>query len=104
MDYCAVAEIIEDIDNSYSDRAACEAKTILRGDWTVLSLTTPLELGGRRYNTPGLGITNQGFDGCIKDLQHNGIVSVDRSGTGTQLIDSMLLSPEYSKKIITKPD
>ncbi len=76
VDYCEVAEIVEDILSTSQDRSACEVSGTIPGYHFVLRVSTPLELGGRRYSTstypPGLQQT--GFDGCIRNVRHNGWV------------------------------
>ena len=76
VDYCKVAEIIENINSTYEDRSACEVDMQTASDYFLLNVNTPLQLGGRRTN-PNYppDITLEGFNGCIKNLRHNGKVS-----------------------------
>ena len=79
VDYCKSAQVTEDPQNSAADRRPCEAKADIPGYpyHRHLNVYTPLELGGRSKpdaNYPR-GLSNVGFDGCIKNVRHNSIVS-----------------------------
>ena len=76
VDHCEASEITEDIAASVEDRSACEAREEVPGERFILSVSTPLQLGGRArpsVNYPA-GLTAQGFNGCIRNLRHNGQV------------------------------
>lgn len=79
VDECENAKIIENENDqtSYEDRRACEATSETPGDDIYLSVTTPLQLGGRTVvNIPfPTNVPQDGFNGCIKNLIHNGKAS-----------------------------
>jgi len=78
VDGCDVANIDETdtTQTSQEDRRACEAVSETPGDGHYLSISTPLQLGGRS-NSDILypqNVIQHGFTGCIKNLVHNGQV------------------------------
>ncbi len=67
---------------SLEDRSPCEAEVEIPGERNLLSVFTPLQLGGRsnsRVNYPAR-LTAPGFNGCIRNLRHNGEVRCVREG------------------------
>lgn len=82
VDGCDVAGIAESdtAQTSTEDRRACEAVSETPGDGRYLSISTPLQLGGRS-NTDikhPPNVAHDGFTGCIKNLVHNGQVFYSR--------------------------
>ena len=75
VDHCEASDVTEDINMSYEDRSACEAAEEVTGEQFILNVVTPLQLGGRakQVNYPA-GLTPSGFNGCIRNLRHNGQV------------------------------
>jgi len=78
VDSCEVAGIVESDteQTSMEDRRACEAVSETPGEGRYLSISTPLQLGGRSNAdiTYPPNIARDGFSGCIKNLIHNGQV------------------------------
>jgi len=79
VDRCrsAVIDESETDQTSSQDRRPCEVVSHTPGHSTLLNINAPLQLGGRsnhKVKYPD-GVTRQGFDGCIKNLYHNGQVS-----------------------------
>ena len=75
VDHCSVAAVAENIDNSTEDRTACARTGMVMGDNLFFNVRTPLEIGGR--SMPGVNYPDNlpsGFNGCIKNLMHNGLV------------------------------
>lgn len=79
VDECENSKIVENENDqtSYEDRRACEAASETPGDDSYLSLTSPLQIGGRIVvNIPfPANVPQEGFNGCIKNLIHNGKAS-----------------------------
>jgi len=79
VDGCDVAGIEEDdtAQTSAEDRRACEADSETPGEGRYLSVSAPLQLGGRSNNkiTYPQNVARDGFNGCIKNLVHNGQVT-----------------------------
>ena len=80
VDRCNSAVIVksETEQTSSQDRRACEVISQTPGHSTLVSVNAPLQLGGRsnlKVKHPD-GVVRDGFDGCIKNLYHNG--QVDR--------------------------
>lgn len=78
VDRCDVASI-EETDASQTsteDRRACEAVSQTPGKGRYLSISTPLQIGGRSNSkiTYPQNVARDGFYGCIKNLVHNGQV------------------------------
>ncbi len=78
VDMCKVAEITEDFLTSTEDRTACEAKGTVPGNRFVMRVNTPLQLGGRKNTNTNYprAFSSTPFDGCIRDLRHNGVVLI----------------------------
>lgn len=77
VDHCSVAHVEENIDSSTEDRTPCARSGMMMGDMFLFNMHTPLELGGRSQvgvNYP-TGLTETPFNGCIKNLMYNGMVS-----------------------------
>ena len=76
VDHCDTAMVTENINTSFSDRSSCEAFGTAPGDDYILNVNAPVQLGGRgdSYNYPS-GLTRQSYNGCMKNLWHNGMVS-----------------------------
>ncbi len=78
VDDCRAATVEEnEYDQSLSeDRAPCEIQRLTPGENKYINVNTPLQLGGR--SNPDIPfpseVTTQGFDGCIKNLIHDGLV------------------------------
>jgi len=75
VDHCSSAVLDETIERSVEDRSGCDFKAVVPGEKFLLA-PMPVQLGGRvsapaRYPS---GLTDSGFDGCIKNLIHNGEV------------------------------
>ena len=75
VDHCEASEILEDINMSIEDRSACEVTKTIEGEQFILNVFTPLQLGGRakQVNYPAQ-LSTPGFNGCIRNLRHNGEV------------------------------
>ena len=78
VDFCKSAYMYENENDgdSIEDRLPCEAKTRTPGDNKFINVNTPLQLGGRSspFVSYPLDVMVQGFDGCVKNLIHNGEV------------------------------
>jgi len=78
VDGCNVAGIVESdsAQTSTEDRRACEAVSETPGEGRYLSISTPLQLGGRSNDDIAYpqNVAQDGFNGCIKNLIHNGQV------------------------------
>ena len=78
VDDCKSATIEEDeYDQTFDeDRAACEIERTTPGENIFINVNTPLQLGGR--SNPNVefpvDVRDVGFDGCIKNLIHDGEV------------------------------
>lgn len=83
IDGCNSAAIAESdtAQTSTEDRRACEAVSETPGEGRYLSISTPLQLGGRSDNHISYppNVARRGFNGCIKNLVHNGQVCYSRS-------------------------
>lgn len=75
VDHCAASQITEDINMSVEDRRACEVTMVTPGELFILNVVTPMQLGGRQtqVNYPA-GLSSSGFDGCVRNVRHNGEV------------------------------
>jgi len=80
VDGCDVASIEESdtTQTSTEDRRACEAVSETPGRARYLSISSPLQLGGRSHSKISYpqNVIRSGFNGCIKNLVHNGQVCV----------------------------
>jgi len=58
------------------DKRACEARGETPGDKVLININAPLQLGGRSNLKIGYpqNVLKNGFNGCIKNLIHNGEV------------------------------
>jgi len=78
VDGCETAAIAESdtAQTSTEDRRACEAVSETPGNGRYLSINTPLQLGGRsnKQITYPPNVARHCFNGCIKNLEHNGQV------------------------------
>jgi len=79
VDRCESAVIVESEteQTSSQDRRSCEVISQTPGHSTLVSVNAPLQLGGRSHvkvKYPD-DVVPDGFDGCIKNLYHNGQVS-----------------------------
>lgn len=72
VDYCRAVKAEQDVQ---ADTRPCRVTGRTPGENTFLNVNTLLQLGGR-YSTPAYpqGITTKGFNGCIRNLVHNGKV------------------------------
>ncbi|KAL8590527.1 hypothetical protein ACOMHN_010963 [Nucella lapillus] len=70
VDYCRAVHPEQDVQ---VDTSSCSIKKRTPGENTFLNVNTLLQLGGR-YANPSYptGITDKKFDGCIRNLVHNG--------------------------------
>ena len=79
VDQCRVADVSENeaTQVTSSDRSACESVGDADGDARFFETGAPLQLGGvddvTKHSFPALDVS--GFDGCIKNVIHNGRVS-----------------------------
>lgn len=78
VDRCESA-IIRENENSQTsqeDRRPCEAQGETPGHNKYINVNTPLELGGRSnpYVSYPRDVPEKGFDGCIKNVIHDGEV------------------------------
>ena len=66
------------------DTTPCRIKARTPGENTFLNVNTLLQLGGRYASPPyPPGITHKKFDGCIRNVVHNGKVrDTQRGGEG----------------------
>lgn len=83
VDHCKVAGMVESEGSqpSTEDRRACEAVSETPGENKYINVNTPLQLGGRlnpKAKFPQ-NVIKDGFNGCIKNLIHDGRVSVSVS-------------------------
>ena len=79
VDRCTSAVVAESEtqQTSVQDRRPCEVISQTPGYSTLVSVNAPLQLGGRsnpKVRYPD-SVIRDGFDGCIKNLYHNGQVS-----------------------------
>ena len=78
VDRCKSAVTVESETGrtSSQDRRPCEVVAQTPGISTLVSVNAPLQLGGRsnvKVKYPD-NVVRDGFDGCIKNLYHNGQV------------------------------
>ena len=79
VDLCGASSIVENENQqtSFEDRSACEVIAETPGDNKYINVNTPLQLGGRSKATTVTyprNVMDLGFDGCVKNLIHNGQV------------------------------
>jgi len=77
VDHCSLAILDETIESSSENRSSCDFQGTVPGEKFLLA-PMPVQLGGRispRASYP-TGLTSMGFVGCIKNLVHNGEVSL----------------------------
>ena len=77
VDHCDNAIVEEEINSTETDRSMCEVRKQSSGERYMLGVNTPLELGGRSnpdVNYPD-NLEKRGLDGCVKNVQQNGVVS-----------------------------
>lgn len=68
VDHCMLASF----NNGVEDRSICEASGYTRGENVFLNVVQVLQLGGQLGIPSSItGITNQGFNGCVRNLVHN---------------------------------
>ncbi|CAH1778847.1 unnamed protein product [Owenia fusiformis] len=74
VDQCVKSTISEQGANTVEDRTACEVIGETNGDNMYLNVKDPLQLGGVSMENPKFPnkMNTKGFNGCIKDLVHNG--------------------------------
>lgn len=78
VDHCMYASF----NNGVEDRSVCEASGYTRGENVFLNVVQVLQLGGLLGIPSSItGITNQGFNGCVRNLVHNAEV-ISRDGVG----------------------
>ena len=78
VDRCKSAVIVEPEtgQTSSQDRRACQVISQTPGHSSLISVNAPLQLGGMsnvKVKYPD-DVIRDGFDGCIKNLYHNGQV------------------------------
>lgn len=79
VDRCVAAAVVEssrDEAQPIEDRRCCESVGETPGHGRLLTVNGPLQLAGRsntRTKYPG-NVIRDGFNGCIKNLLHNGQV------------------------------
>ena len=80
VDDCKAATIEEnEYDQTFDeDRAPCEVERTTPGENKFVNVNTPLQLGGRSNTNIEFpdSVTDTGFDGCVKNLIHDGEVGV----------------------------
>ena len=78
VDYCRMLEVSL-INDVAQDRSPCEVTGTTPGDNLYLNVNAALQLGGR-YATPSYPTAVRGarFQGCVRNLVHNGEVRVYR--------------------------
>ena len=100
VDRCesAVIEENENTQSSSEDRRPCESEQMTPGPNKYVNVHTPLQLGGRAKKdlTYPRNVQDQGFTGCIKNVIHNGEVSV----TKTSLCQGIHYIRTYIKNLI----
>jgi len=81
VDRCESAGVIDESEtgqtSSHDDRRPCELISTTPGHSTIINVNAPLQLGGRsnfKVRYPD-NVIRDGFNGCIKNLRHNGLVS-----------------------------
>ena len=78
VDDCKAATIEEnEYDQTFDeDRAPCEVERTTPGENKFINVNTPLQLGGRSNTNIEFpdSVSDIGFDGCIKNLIHDGEV------------------------------
>ncbi|XP_071179939.1 neural-cadherin-like isoform X3 [Mytilus edulis] len=82
VDYCK--DIAPTTDGIVDDRSICEITMSTPGENMFLNVNAPLQLGGRQSqpNLPA-GITNNKFNGCVRNLRHNNELYDLYTGSGT---------------------
>ena len=76
MDNCRSVRPEQDVQ---VDTTPCRIKARTPGENTFLNVNTLLQLGGRYASPPyPPGITHKKFDGCIRNVVHNGKVREGR--------------------------
>jgi hypothetical protein len=81
IDNCGSAVINENenVQTSSEDRRPCEAISETPGEHKYINMNTPLQLGGladmkNDFVKKILSSNAKGFDGCVKNVVHNGEV------------------------------
>ena len=82
VDLCKTSTIVENENEqtSFEDRSSCEVIAETPGENMYINVNTPLQLGGRSRPAAApypRNVMDLGFDGCVKNLIHNGQVSVE---------------------------
>ena len=78
VDRCKMAQVNEDSQSSYADFSACQAEGETKGENKYINVNAPLQLGGRKEKDIRYpeNVISQGFDGCIRNLMHDGWVGL----------------------------
>ena len=76
VDSCQSSDVSEAVLSTSDDRKACESSATAPGEKFLLNVNSPLQLGGRSNPSANYptGLTASGFQGCMKDLEVNGMV------------------------------
>ena len=71
VDHCLSAVVTETLESSVINNSSCSASAMETGEFYLLNVNTPLELGG--MSTPGHNNMpdNNAFSGCIKNMRVN---------------------------------
>lgn len=90
--------------HSLPDRGRCQAVGIVPGENRMLNVATLLELGGRHRADvwwPAEVSTRGGYEGCVRNLKHNGKVSyrLPHSPADCNLICCSLLYSRLAKNM-----
>ncbi|XP_013408639.1 neural-cadherin isoform X2 [Lingula anatina] len=73
VDNCENAQVVENDGNtSTEDTRLCAAEGETPGENKFINVNLPLQLGGRQNPNFPAEVTSGGFDGCVKNLIHNG--------------------------------
>ena len=81
----AVRHENENDQTSMEDRAPCEIEKQTPGANKYININTPLQLGGRSNSdiTFPDNVLQEGLNGCIKNLMHNGEVGIQSISSGS---------------------
>lgn len=74
VDHCKDAIVEENIENSTESDNGCKISTDLKLSRNYLDNINPFQLGGRKSTSYPSGITKNGFNGCMKNVRHNGVL------------------------------
>ncbi|CAD5119447.1 unnamed protein product [Dimorphilus gyrociliatus] len=100
VDNCKDASVDENIDNSTENDSGCKSFKDVITSRSYLDNNNPLQLGGRKSVNFPAGIVKNGFNGCMKNLRHNGVVRDLYTGKRREQSSSTDGCPSISNKCL----